>query len=119
MNTSAVKRKAETPPLNREELFELGRRAPYYRYVNFPVEGTALLRQLLSRQLDPRQLDPVTEVQAFTVPGCCRIPSSHVMGAVIHVPLGPPQLPGATVLGPTSVACAEEDDCQPDVIVEG
>jgi hypothetical protein len=26
---------------NREELFELGRRGPYYRYINFPVEVTS------------------------------------------------------------------------------
>lgn len=27
--------------LNREDLFELGRRGPYYRYVNFPIEVTS------------------------------------------------------------------------------
>jgi hypothetical protein len=29
-------------PLTVEHLFEMGRRGPYYRYVNFPVEVTTL-----------------------------------------------------------------------------
>jgi hypothetical protein len=37
--------------LGREELFELGRRGPYHRYVNFPVEVTSEF-ELLSLQGD-------------------------------------------------------------------
>jgi hypothetical protein len=40
----AIQRVNVSTNLGRETMFELGRRGPYHRYVNYPVEVTADIR---------------------------------------------------------------------------
>lgn len=53
-----------TIPLTREKLFELGKKGPYHRYIEFP---------------------PEQDYVAYTIPNCNKIPDRHIMGDVIKI----------------------------------
>jgi len=66
--------------IDRNELHELGRRGPYHRFVEFPVDITEKI------ELSPEEEKYEKGFAAFTIPGMTKIPERHIVGEPIPWP---------------------------------